>query len=317
MKSRAAILKEFRKPFSIEEIDIKPKENEVVVNIKAVGICGRDLVIWKGGFKNLKPPLILGHEIFGEYKGKSVAVFPAKVGESCLDLMEGKENLCNDYSILGEKDFGGYSEYIAIPEWNLIELPDMDYEKYAAASCGVATIIHANNLAHLDKGSKVLVTGANGGVGIHAIQYLSDYYDVYAYVRNEEKAKILKELNVTPVVSFDFYKKSGKMDAVFEIVGSLTINESMLSLKKQGKLILVGNISGEAINLMRPAFIVMNEISIIGSAAYTKKEYQEAIDFISKGKIKPFYKAYKLDDINDAYNDMINGKLIGRAVLKI
>ncbi|WP_157463278.1 alcohol dehydrogenase catalytic domain-containing protein [Caldisphaera lagunensis] len=314
---RAAVLKEFRKPFSIEEINVEPKEDEVIVNIKAVGVCGRDLVVWKGGFRNLKTPLVLGHEIFGEFNGKPVAVFPAKVGKECLKLSEGKENLCNDYSIIGEKEMGGYSEAIAIPKWNLIDLPDKDYEKYAASTCGVATIIHANNLAKLDKGSKVLVTGANGGVGIHAIQYLSNLYEVYAYVRSEEKAKQLKDLNVTPVTSFDFYKKFGKVDGVFEIVGSLTINESMLSLKKEGKLILIGNISGEPINLIRPAFIVMNEISIIGSAAYTKKEYEEAIKIISEGKVKPFYKAYNLSDINNAYNDIINGKIVGRAVLRI
>ncbi len=317
MRIRAAILKEFRKPFSIEEIDIEPKEDEVVVNIKAVGVCGRDLVVWKGGFRNLKPPLILGHEIFGEYEGKPVAVFPAKVGKECLKLSEGKENLCNDYSIIGEKEIGGYSEAITIPKWNLIDLPDMNYEKYAAAACGVATIIHANNLAKLDKGSKVLVTGSNGGVGIHAIQYLSNLYEVYAYVRSEDKAKQLKDLNVIPITSFDFYKNSGKVDAVFEIVGSLTINESMLSLKKEGKLILIGNISGEPINIIRPAFIVMNEISIIGSAAYNKKEYEDAIKTIGEGKIKPFYKSYSLNEINNAYNDIINGKVVGRAVLKI
>nr|WP_252900823.1 alcohol dehydrogenase catalytic domain-containing protein [Vulcanisaeta sp. JCM 14467] len=71
MRVLAAVLREFNKPFSIEEYDIgDPGPNDVVVRVKAAGICGRDLVIWRGGFKNLKPPLILGHEIFGEVNGK-------------------------------------------------------------------------------------------------------------------------------------------------------------------------------------------------------------------------------------------------------
>ncbi|MGC8566517.1 MAG: zinc-binding dehydrogenase [Caldisphaera sp.] len=315
---KAAVLKEFNRPFSIEYINLENKEGNVIVENKAVGICGRDQVIWKGGFKNLKPPLILGHEIFGIYNYKPVAVFPANVSEKCLKEMEGRENLCTDYSIIGEKEQGGYTEKISVSEWNLIDLPDENFEKYAASTCGVATIIHADILAGLDKGSKVFVTGSTGGVGIHGIQYLvNKNYEVYGYARSEEKEKILKDLGVFPVKSFDFYKKEGKMDSVFEIVGSLTINDSMLSLKKRGKLILIGNISGEEIKIIRPAFVVMNEISIIGTAAYTKKEYEEAIDLIGKNKIKPFYSLYKLDEINKAYNDINGGKIVGRAVLKI
>lgn len=71
---KAAILYNFNQDFKIEET--KPKGVGVKVNVAATGICGRDIVIWKGGFRNLKTPIILGHEIVGYYKDKPVAVYP-------------------------------------------------------------------------------------------------------------------------------------------------------------------------------------------------------------------------------------------------
>ena len=314
MRIKAAVLREFNEPFSIEYIDLEEKEGEAMVDIKAVGVCGRDLVAWKGGFRNLKTPLILGHEIFGLYKGKPVAVFPAIVSNSCKGSHS--EGLC--YSIIGEQTQGGYAEKISVPTWNLIPLSDSGLEKYAAATCGVATIIHALKVAGLDKGSKVLVTGASGGVGIHGIQYLIDKgYQVYAHVRSDEKEEIVKDLGAYPVRSFEFYKGEGKVDGVFEIVGGITINDSMLSLRRGGRLVLIGNINGKDIILSRPAFIVMNEINITGSAAYTREEYEEAIRIISMGKVRPFYKVYKFEDINQAYYDVMHGKVVGRAVLSM
>ncbi len=314
---RAAVLKEFGKPFSLEEVEIQPPEGWVRVKVKAVGVCGRDGVVWKGGFRNLKPPLILGHEIFGEYKGRPVAVFPAVVGEECLRPGM-PENLCRDYRILGETLPGGYAEEVYVPEWNLIPLRDRVYEKYAAAACGVATAIHALKQAGVGPGDKVLVTGAGGGVGIHMVQYYAKLgLQVYAQTRSEWKAKILEELGATPVVGRDFSRQAGKVDAVFEIVGAPTINESMRALKPRGTLVLVGNVTGEPVTITRPALLVMREVRITGTAAYTRSEYEAAIRIIEQGLVRPIYKAYKLEDVNQAYRDIAEGKVLGRAVLVV
>jgi len=173
-KVKAAILREFLRNFSVEEVELEAPNDWALVDVKSVGVCGRDLVVWRGGFRNLKPPLILGHEVFGVYKGKPVAVYPAIVGEKCKKALEYglPENLCSDYTIIGEEVPGGYSTQIAVPPWNLIPLPDEDYDKYAAAACGVATLIHVSKVAGITGSSRVLVTGASGGVGIHGIQYL-------------------------------------------------------------------------------------------------------------------------------------------------
>jgi len=81
VRVRAAVLRSFRQAFTIEDVDLPdPGPGSAIVDVRAVGVCGRDLVVWRGGFRGLKPPLILGHEVFGEYEGKPMAVFPAIVG---------------------------------------------------------------------------------------------------------------------------------------------------------------------------------------------------------------------------------------------
>jgi len=312
-KVKAAVLLNFRSKFVIKEVELEAPDYWEIVNIKYVGICGRDVVVWKGGFKNLKPPLILGHEIFGYYKGAPVAIFPGIRSEQREDL-----DYYKTFSILGEQIPGGYADKVAVPKWNIITLKDQDLVKYAASACGVATFVHVAKVLGIRKGDKVLVTGASGGVGIHGIQYLKLLgAEVYAFTRSESKAKIIKELDVNVVTDFSFYRNIGRMDHVIELVGAKTLNESMRSLRFKGSIVLVGNVTGEPISIQRPALFIMRELRMLGSAAYNKEEYMVALNEIEKGNIKPFYKLYNFYDINNAYEDILNSRVIGRAILSI
>ena len=133
---------------------------------------------------------------------------------------------------------------------------------------------------------------------------------------DNEKARILRELGLHAVTSLDFYRREGRVDAVMELVGGPTINESMRSLRPGGTLVLVGNITGEPIVIRRPALLVMREISIRGSAAYTPEEWLEAIRIVAEGRVKPFYRAYPLEEVNEAYRDALEGGRIGRVILR-
>ncbi len=305
-KVKVAILREFSKPFSIEYIDKGTiQQGWRRVRVKATGICGRDVVVWKGGFKNLKPPLILGHEVFGELEGRPVGIYPG------FESRDPKRPV-----ILGEDVQGGYAEYVDVPWENIVELPSRDYARYASATCGVATMIHAARIGGIGCCDRVLVTGAGGGVGIHGIQYLQMLgVEVYGYTRRPEAARILKKLGVRVVDALDFHRKTGKMDFVIEIAGEPTLNESIRALRFEGTLILVGNVTGKPLVVERPALLIMRQIKIMGSAAYSISEYKHAIKLIGEDLIKPFYKVYRLDDVNKAYSDIINGRIVGRAVL--
>ncbi|MEB3851778.1 MAG: zinc-binding dehydrogenase [Desulfurococcales archaeon] len=311
---RAAVLTRFGAPFEVRVVEVEPPEEWVPVEVRAVGVCGRDVVVWRGGFRNLRPPLILGHEVFGYHDGEPVGVFPAVIPEECVDR-PGSSLEC-PYQILGEHVAGGYAERVYVPPWLLVRLPDSDFPKYAASVCGVATMIHAARVAGIGPGSRVLVTGASGGVGVHGIQYLALLgARVYAYTRSPEKAELLESLGVRAVTSLDFYRSEGRVDAVVELVGARTINESMRALRPGGNLVLVGNVTGEPVAIERPALFVMREIHMHGSAAYDIHEYRAAVKLAASGAIRPFYRAYSLEEINNAYRDVLSGSLVGRAVI--
>ncbi len=315
---KAAVMTAYRAPFEIRDVDIRPPvEDWVPVRVRAVGVCGRDLVVWKGGFPNLRPPLILGHEVFGEYQGKPVGVYPGIAPPGCGEDVAS----CTGYGILGENYPGGYAETVYVPRENLVPLPSRDYNRYAASVCGVATIMHASRVAGIGAGSRVLVTGATGGVGVHGVQYLVEIgVEVYGLTRSPEKARVLEELGVTPVIAEKGFgkklvEKHGRVDAVLDLVGAATFNEAMRTLKPRGVLVLVGNVEGKPVTIERPALLVMREYRVTGSAAFTLKEYRAAIGFVSKPWFNPFYKAYRLEDVNEAYRDILGGRIIGRAVL--
>lgn len=310
---KAAVLHSFRSPFIIQ--DIEPKGEGIKVRVKATGICGRDLVIWKGGFKNLKLPIVIGHEIFGYYNDKPVAVYPNIFCNECKYCKAGKENLCEKGRIIGEDQTftGGYAEEVIVPERNLIALDDEEFEKYAAATDPIATAIHSSRLAGVNQEDRVLVTGAGGGVGIHLIQYLK-YLGVKSIYALTSKVGEVSKLGVEAV---SYIPKNDKFDVIYELVGAPTVNESLRALDKEGRMVLIGNVEGTEISIVRPALSIMREHKIYGSAAYTKREYEEAIKLIHEGAIKAIYTPFKLQDINLAYSQLLERKVLGRAVLRI
>ncbi|MGC9145661.1 MAG: zinc-binding dehydrogenase [Nitrososphaeria archaeon] len=134
-------------------------------------------------------------------------------------------------------------------------------------------------------------------------------------VTSENKKDVVSKYSDDVLTDKNFSEHIKDVDVVFEIVGASTINESLNSLKKEGRLILIGNVEGKNLELMRPALSIMREHRIIGSAAFTKKEYLEAVDLIHRDEIKPYYRTYPLDEVNRAYMDIMQGKVTGRAVL--
>lgn len=321
VRVRAAVLEEFRKPFRVRVFEYEAPEDWVEVEVGAVGVCGRDRVVHEGGFRNLKPPLVLGHEVFGYSGGRPVGVYPAiPLTRECAGKLASGRGLCDvrEYVILGEGIPGGYADRVYVPREALVPLPDDEFEKYAAAVCGVATFMRASRVAGVKPGDRVLVTGASGGVAVHGIQYLKLLgVEVVAYSRSPEKACMLeRELGVEAVTSLDFYRERGRVDVVIEMVGARTFNESVRALRPGGTLVLVGNVTGEPVVVERPALLVMREIKITGSAAFSLPEYKAAVELVARGAVKPYYRTYKLEDVNKAYEDMKTGALLGRAVLK-
>ncbi|MDE7206536.1 MAG: alcohol dehydrogenase catalytic domain-containing protein, partial [Lachnospiraceae bacterium] len=147
----------------------RPAENEVLVSVKAAGICGSDIPrIYKTGAH--VHPLVPGHEFSGQvievgkragtaWIGKRVGIFPLIPCGTCTACQKRHYELCRNYSYLGSRRNGGFAEYVAVPEWNLIELPDSVPYEEAAMLEPMAVAVHAMRRVQLHKNDTAVILG--------------------------------------------------------------------------------------------------------------------------------------------------------------
>ncbi len=182
---KAMVLKEFNKPLSLEEVE-KPHygENDILVKVKAAGLCGTDLKIQQGKIPVKELPLIQGHEVSGIIAETGSQVKNFKVGDEvlisfyipcnkCELCKAGRETICEN--LIGRLGFelnGGFAEYIKVPESSLIRKPkELSFSEAAIISCSMGTVYHALlKRAKIKEGDCIAMIGASGGLGLHAIQ---------------------------------------------------------------------------------------------------------------------------------------------------
>ena len=179
----AARFYEPNKPLKLEEISVPSiGDEDVLVKIRASGICGSEIHVWKGRDMSGIVPRTLGHEGAGivEKVGKNVTnISPGTrvlmdydiTCGMCRYCRSGRENLCTNLQYIGYQKDGTYQEYMAIPARNAIPLPNnVSFEEGAIISCGVVTAFHAIRQADIKIGDHVAIIGL-GGVGLHGIQF--------------------------------------------------------------------------------------------------------------------------------------------------
>jgi propanol-preferring alcohol dehydrogenase len=312
-------------------------KEDVLIRVKAAGICHTDLHFISGLLNLGVAPLTLGHEIAGiiEAVGADVA-FPI-IGErvvvyyyqgcgKCQYCLKGEENLC--INLRAEHGFitdGGYAEFVKVPARNAVIIPaHVSFEEAAPIGCSVTTAIHASRLADLKLGDNVVVYGV-GGVGFGIVQYARlAGANVIAVGRNETKLIKARELGANHTISAskndvasavrDFTGGNGA-DIVFELVGTTeTMDFSMKSLAKHGRLVFIGY-SFDSFTV-HPILPVILEAKIIGSVGNTLDELIGAVKLVGDGKIKTVVdRVLKLDQFQAGIDSLSQGQPIGRIVL--
>lgn len=191
---KAARIVEPNKPLIVSELELaEPKENQVIVNVKAVGVCHSDLHLWEGGYdlgegsfmkvtdRGVKYPVTPGHEIAGTIakmgssvkgfsQGDNVLIYPW-IGEgSCPACKAGNENLCDAPKSLGVFQDGGYAEQILVPHFKyLAKVSGIDLEAAASLACSGLTAYTAVKKANMNSPEYLVIIGA-GGLGLMGIQ---------------------------------------------------------------------------------------------------------------------------------------------------
>ena len=287
-----------------------PGPKDVLLRVKACGICGSDVHGMTGHTGRRQPPIIMGHEATGQIVevGKEITKF--KVGDritfdstaycnQCKYCLQGRINLCSNRMVLGVstgeyRRHGAMAEYLTVPEHIIFKLPDTVSYHQGALIEPLSISLHGVNRGKLKINDKVVVLGC-GIIGLMAIQCakLNGCGTLVAVDMNEARLDMAKKVGADVVVNPAKEKAMDIIlgltggegaDAVFEAVGiEKTVNEALSWVRKGGRLVLIGNLAPTVpIGLQS---IVTREIDVYGSCA-SAGEYQDCVDMIGSGRIK-------------------------------
>lgn len=317
-----------------------PTPDQVLVRVRACGVCGHDLLARVGALAT-PLPMVLGHEIAGVVsevgdavtgirKGQRVALVQRVPCGQCIDCLRGSTNLCRrGPGFYGEQLSGGYAEYVVASAQNAVALPDtISDELGAILSCALGTGLRALRQAALSPGDLVVVTGAGGGVGMNAVRLASVLgLRVLAVSSSDRKRSALVDAGAEEVVkptSHDAIQRSAKAlsagrgaEAVIEIAGTPTFSASMAALAPGGRLVLVGNTAPGPIE-MNPGAVIVRELKVLGSAHATRADLEEVIALVADGRIEPAVGDVEpLESVSEVHRKMDAKDMLGRAVLQV
>ncbi|MCE9571918.1 MAG: zinc-binding dehydrogenase [Deltaproteobacteria bacterium] len=287
---------------------------EVRVKIRAVALNHMDLWVRKGGPAfHLEYPHRLGCDIVGTIDqlgdgvsgidlGTRVVVQPGLSCGACAACLDGHDNLCRYYRILGENAQGGYAEAIVVPRVNVVPAPANLTDPQAAAA--ILTFLTAWQMvvhkARVAPGDTVLVQGAGSGVGVAAVQIAKLYgARVIATVGSDEKIAPARELGADEVINYrttDFAAAVKKLtdkrgvDAVIEHVGGATFTASIRAVRSGGRIVTCGATAGFTPEIdLRHVFF--RQIEILGSTMGSKADLLRVLAHVSAGRLRPIVHA--------------------------
>lgn len=271
-----------------------------LVKVLAAGICSSDIprIFEKGTYHF---PTIPGHEFSGQVEkaanesdgkwvGKRVGVFPLIPCKKCPSCQKGQYETCTNYDYIGSRRDGGFAEYVAVPVWNLVELPESVSGLQGALLEPAAVALHAVKRAEIFPGASVCVVGT-GAIGLLAGQWakLLGAGRVAVKGRNESKKQIVQQCALEYQTEF---RAGEEFDRVIEAVGSARALEESLTLTAPGGvLVLMGNPDGpRALSQDLYWRILRKQLTLIGTwnSSYggADSDWEDTLRALADGRLK-------------------------------
>lgn len=292
------------------------EENEALLAVKAVGICGSDIprVFYTGTYSY---PLIPGHEFAGQvvdvgaavdvkWQGKRVGVFPLIPCYNCLPCQKGQYEMCRQYSYLGSRRDGGFAEYVAVPEKNLIALPEGVSFEEAAMFEPMSVAVHAMRKIAPSREECIAICGL-GTIGLFLLMFLLEagHRNIFVIGNKEFQRRMAVKLGL-PEASFCdgrtqdverwlLERTDGKgADVFFECVGrNETLQQAVGLTGPGGRIMLVGNPASD-MTLPKAVYwkILRNQLAVFGTwnSSFThsaEDDWHYVLDRLEKGRIAP------------------------------
>ncbi len=340
----------YAKILKVKEIpDPKPKSNEVVLKLKAAALNYNDIWGMRGVPIAIPLPHISGSDAAGDVVAVGEDVTNFKIGDrvvthsnlacrTCDLCTSGREFDCTKRQVWGFQTgplWGAYGELVHLPETNISKIPDgVSYEEAAAASMTILTSWHMLvGRAKIVPGQIVLIMGGGSGVGSFGIQIAKLYgCHVIATASKDKLDKCIK-LGADHAIDHrkeDWYKqafliskefaksKDGipGIDVIFEHIGGTHWNKELTLLKYGATLVTTGATTGyDVVSDLRHIFF--KGTNILGSTLASKSELEDALYWVSKGKIRPVIDSvYDLEHAAEAHTKMLKGNLFGKIIIK-
>jgi alcohol dehydrogenase, propanol-preferring len=336
---KAAIVKQFGKPLVIEDVPVpQPGPGEILVKVKACGVCHTDLHAASGDWPvKPVPPFIPGHEAAGIVAALGPGVKNLKVGDavgvawlhdacmSCEYCETGWETLCEHQHNTGYSVNGGFAEYVVASAAFAARLPaGVDFAAIAPILCAGVTTYKGLKETDTRPGEWVVISGI-GGLGQVAVQYAKAMgLKVVALDIAEDKLKLgraagadhaVNALSADAVDSVLRATGGGAHGVLVTAVSTAAFAQALKMVRRKGTVSLVGLPPGE---FPTPIFdVVLKRITVRGSIVGTRRDLDEAIAFAAEGKVRSEITKAPLADINAIFDRMKSGKIDGRMVLDI
>ena len=271
-----------------------------LVKVTAAGICSSDIprIFEKGTYHF---PTIPGHEFSGrvektadesdkEWVNKRVGIFPLIPCKKCASCEKGQYETCSNYDYIGSRRDGGFAEYVAVPVWNLVELPDTVSDVQGALLEPAAVALHAVKRAQICRNASVCIVGT-GAIGLLAGQWakILGAGRVVIKGRREAKRQIVQRCGLEYAANF---RAGEEFDCVIEAVGSAkALEESLILTAPGGRLVLMGNPDGPR-TLSQDLYwrILRKQLTLIGtwnsSYGNADSDWSDALRAMADGRLQ-------------------------------
>jgi alcohol dehydrogenase, propanol-preferring len=337
---KAAVVTSFTEPLEIQDRPIPtPGPGQVLVRIEASGLCHTDIHAAHGDWPvKPTPPFVPGHEGVGIVEALGAGVTQRAVGDRvalpwlghacghCDHCVSGWETLCEEQQNTGYSIDGSFAEYAVADATYLVPVPEgVSPHDAAPLTCAGVTTYKAIKVAHIRPSERVAIFGI-GGLGHLAVQYARLVGGTVIAVDIEpDKLDLARELGADHVINaaqtdpVAAIEALGGADvAVVLAVIPAVFEQAFAALRRGGRLVCVGLPPETDGPMSLPIFpTVLKGISVIGSIVGTRQDLAEVFDLHARGRTRVVAQTRKLDEVNEAVDDVLTGRTTARIVFEL
>ncbi|MDP2710457.1 MAG: zinc-binding dehydrogenase [Solirubrobacteraceae bacterium] len=331
---KAAVLRRFDDEMVIEDRpEPTPGEDQTLVRVHAVGLCGTDLKIASGALPGIKVPLVLGHEVAGEVvktgngafqPGQRVACYFYGSCGTCLWCKAGQPTLCPAVSRLGFERDGGLCELLCVDDAHLLAIADrVEYVGAAVAMDALTTPWHAIHAKMVLQPSETVAIVGAGGLGLHAVQIaVRAGADVVVVEPRAGARAMATELGAAQALSPTDHQRLAQarrdgVDAVLELSGTVSGFGVAAQLVRPGGRIVCCGYQPSLTFGIDSSRLVLDEVAVLGSRAGSKDDAEQVLAAVQADEIHPIIASrHPLSEVNEAMTRLREGPT-GRVVVTV